>query len=141
MADPETAAWNGVGHVKDPRDLLDPSIVKLFVSRSNRVMFCTRKLSYPPLAGNCFEPVRVSVGVMGYSRAFLKRYRSMARTPLEIAESIDQFRIMEFDEAIRAVEFPKWYPDINERREIELVEKYLDEDPRQKAVLAEILQS
>lgn len=141
VSDPETAAWNGVGRLKDPSDLRDPSIVKLFVSRSNRVMFCTRNLLHPPLAGPLFEPVRMSVGVMGYSRDFLKRYQSMARTPLEIAESIDQFRIIECDETIRAVEFPRWYPDINEPREVEVIEKYLDEDPRQKTVLAEFLRS
>jgi CMP-2-keto-3-deoxyoctulosonic acid synthetase len=64
----------------------------------------------------------------------------MDRTPLEIAESIDQLRILEYDETLRVVEFSRWYPGINERPEIELVEKYLAEDPRQKAVLAEILQ-
>lgn len=139
MTDPGTAAWNGVGRLKDPGNLRDTSIVKLFVSRSNRIMFCTRDLSHPPLAGPLFEPARMSVGVMGYSRAFLKRYQGMARTPLEIAESIDQLRIIEHDETMQAVEFPGWYPDINEPREVGVVERYLDEDPRQKAVLEEIL--
>lgn len=140
-AAPETAAWNGVGRARDPGDLLDPSIVKLFVSKSNRVIFCTRKLSYPPLTGDGFEPVRLSVGVMGYSRAFLERYQNMARTPLEVAESIDQFRIIESDETIRAVEFPRWCSDINEPREVGLVEKLLAEDPKQRETLARILRT
>jgi hypothetical protein len=37
------------------------------------------------------------------------------------------------------VEFVKGYPGINEPREVEVVKKYLDEDPLQRAVLEEIL--
>ena len=48
-------------------------------------------------------------------------------------------RILEHDETMRAVELSKWYPEINEPREVGLVERYLDEDPRQNAVLGEIL--
>ncbi len=121
IAEPETVAWNGVGRVKDAGDLGDPSIVKLIVSRSNRVLFCTRNLTHVPLAEPLFEPVRLSIGVMGYSRFFLERYQSMGRTPLEIAESIDQSRIIEHDETMRVVEFSRWYPSINEPREVELV--------------------
>lgn len=139
MADAETEAWNGVGRIEDAGALRDPSIVKLFVSRSNRVLFCMRDVTGVSLSEPSFEPVRMSIGVMGYSRSFLNRYRHMDRTPLETAESIDQMRIIEHDETMRAVEFSKWYPDINEPREIELADKYLDEDSRQKAVLAEIL--
>jgi 3-deoxy-manno-octulosonate cytidylyltransferase (CMP-KDO synthetase) len=140
VADPVTAAWNGVGRIEDAEVLRDPSIVKLIVSRSNRVLFCTRNLTHVPLTKPFFEPVRLSVGVMGYSRPFLKRYQTMNRTPLEMAESIDQSRIIEYDETMRVVEFSRWYPGINEHHEVALVEKYLDEDSRQKRVLEEILQ-
>lgn len=140
IADPRTVAWNGVARIEDARDLGDPSIVKLIVSRSNRVLFCARHLTHLAMAEPLLESVRLSIGVMGYDRSFLKRYQSMDRTPLEIAESIDQLRILEYDETIRIVEFSRWYPDINERREIEVVEKYLAEDQRQKAVLGEILE-
>lgn len=139
IADPQTEAWNGVGRIEEAGALEDPSIVKLFVSRSNRILFCMRRVTGLPISGPWFEPVRMSIGVMGYSRGFLERYQRMARTPLEVAESVDQMRVLEHDETMRAVEFSKWYPEINEPREIELVERYLDEDSRQRAVLAEIL--
>lgn len=139
ITDPGTKAWNGAGRIEDAGHLGDPSIVKLIVSRSNRVLFCARNISHMPLGESLFESVRMSIGVMGYSRSFLRRYQGMERTPLEIVESIDQLRIIEHDETIRVVEFSKWYPDINEQGEVELVEKYLSEDPRQQAVLAQIL--
>lgn len=138
-ADLETEAWNGVGRIEHASALRDPSIVKLFVSRSNRVLFCMRDVTGVSLSEPSFEPVRMSIGVMGYSRGFLERYQRMDRTPLETADSIDHLRILEHDETIRAVDFSKWYPDINEPREVELVERYLSEDPRQRAILEQIL--
>ncbi len=137
--DPGTAAWNGVGRIRNMDDLKNPSIVKLIVSKSNRVLFCARDFTHVTLPGPLFDPVRLSIGVMGYGRAFLERYRNMERTPLEIAQSIDQLRIVEYDEMMRVVEFSGWYPSINEPREVELVERCLSEDPLQREVLRQIL--
>lgn len=133
------SAWNGAARIEDPADLADPSIVKLILSKSKRILFCSRVLKSVPLGERYLSAVRLSIGVMGYSRAFLKRYQAMDRTPLETADSIDHLRILEHDETIRAVDFLKWYPDINEPREVEIVERYLSEDPHQRAILEQIL--
>ena len=58
---------------------------------------------------------------------------------MEIVESIDQSRIVERDVPLRGVEFRFGYPGINAPHEVALVEKYLNEDPEQMAVLSEIL--
>lgn len=137
--EPGASAWNGAARIEDPGDLANPSIVKLILSKSKRILFCTRVLKSVPLGEPFLNSVRLSVGVMGYSRNFLKRYQSMDRTPLETADSIDHLRILEHDETIRAVDFSKWYPDVNEPREVELVERYLSKDPRQQAILEQIL--
>lgn len=59
----------------------------------------------------------------------------MERTPLELAESIDQSRIIARDVRLRGIMFSKGDPDINGPREVEVVERYLSEGSRQQAAL------
>ena len=138
-AEPAGSAWNAVAKIEQSDELRDRSIVKCVVSRSGRVLFCSRDFSLLPVGGDGFEPVRIILGILAYRRSFLERYGALERTPLEIAESIDQFRVIEHDVPLRAVEFAKGYPGINEPREVWVVEKYLAEDPAQVDALEEIL--
>lgn len=140
VAEPSGSAWNAVSEIETPEELGDRSVVKCVVSRSNRVLFCSRDFSSLPLPRGGFEPVRRILGILAYSRSFLAQYGVLQRTPLELAESIDQSRIIEHDVPMRAVEFTKGYPGINEPREVALVERYLNEDPCQRDVLARVLQ-
>lgn len=139
LAEPAESAWNAVARLDHPGELGDHSIVKCVVSRSNLVLFCSRDFSLLPLHDERFEPVRKILGILAYRRPFLERYGAMERTPLEIAESIDQSRIVEHDVPLHAVEFVKGYPGINEPREVGLVERCLAEDPLQVDVLEKIL--
>jgi 3-deoxy-manno-octulosonate cytidylyltransferase (CMP-KDO synthetase) len=138
-AEPSGDAWNAVARLEASEELSDRSIVKCVVSRGNRVLFCARDFSWLPFAANGFEPVRRILGIIAFSRPFLARYGPLPRTPLELAESIDQSRILEHDVPLRAVDFTHGYPGINEPREVGLVERYLNEDVRQRQVLDRIL--
>lgn len=136
--EPTGSAWNALGKINDSLELKDPSIVKCVVSRSCRVLFCTRDFSLLPLRGDSCEPVRIVLGILAYSSPFLETFQKLSRTPLEIAEAIDQSRVIEHDFILRGVEFSKGYPGINEPREVPLVERYLSEDPQQREVLSQI---
>ncbi len=138
-AEPEIAAWNAVANIEDREELGDPSIVKCVVSLSNRILFCSRTFSSLPVSNGRFDPVRKVLGILAFSRSFLQQYGTMRRTPLEIAESIDQSRIVEHDVVLRAVEYSKGYLGINEPREVGVVERCFVEDVRQREVLAHIL--
>ena len=137
-ANPSGAAWNAVARIENAGELSDTSIVKCVVSRSLRVMSCGRDLSKVRF-GSQFDPILKILGILAFDRSFLAKYSSLERTPLEVAESIDQSRIIEHDVSLQGVEFRCGYPGINEPHEVALVEKYLNEDPVQQAVLSEIL--
>jgi 3-deoxy-manno-octulosonate cytidylyltransferase (CMP-KDO synthetase) len=137
-ANPSGVAWNAVAQIENPGELSDSSIVKCVVSRSLRVMSCGRDLSKVRF-GPQFNPIRKILGILAFERSFLAKYSSLERTPLEVAESIDQSRIVEHDVPLQGVEFRCGYPGINEPREVALVENYLNKDPLQQAVLSEIL--
>ncbi|MBI3021837.1 MAG: 3-deoxy-manno-octulosonate cytidylyltransferase [Candidatus Omnitrophica bacterium] len=139
--EPEVPAWNAVTTIEQASELSDSAIVKCVVSMSGRILYCLRDGSSLAMKlGPAYEPIRTVVGILGYTRTFLEQYTVLARTPLEVAEGIDQSRILEHDILLRAVEFSRGYPAINEPREVELVRQYLAEDPVQQAVLDQVLQ-
>jgi 3-deoxy-manno-octulosonate cytidylyltransferase (CMP-KDO synthetase) len=135
----EGPAWNALGPIEKREQLSDHSIVKCVVSRTDKVLFCSRDFSQWPLKPP-FEPVRIILGLLAYERHFLTNFSRLARTPAETAESIDQNRILEHDFPLRGVSFPRAYPGINEPREVDLVDHILHSDSRQKALLSAILQ-
>ncbi len=139
-SEPDAPAWNAMAHVERAGELSDPSVVKCGVSVSSRILFCARDLSH--LAGTLkapWEGVRRILGILGYRKDFLERYLTMGRTPLERAESIDQFRILEHDVPLRGILFHKGYLGINESRELPVVRCFLEKDPLQQAVLQDVL--
>ena len=140
QAAPDVPAWNAVARIEHAGELSDRSIVKCAVSSSGRILFCSRDFSKIPLATEGgFEPIRNVLGILGYRRDFLERYVALARTPLEVAEAIDQSRIVEHDVTLQSVEFARGYPGINEPREVAVVQEHLNTDPRQQAILQELL--
>ena len=138
-AEPGDVAWNAVAPIERAEELRDHSIVKCVVSRFDRILYCSRDFSLLPLGPDGFEPVRKILGILAYERACLERYGGLRRTPLELAESIDQSRMVEYDIGVRGVDFSHGYPGINEPREVPVVEHHLAEDPRQRDLLARIL--
>ena len=138
-AAPSGVAWNAIARLEATAELSDHAIVKCVVSRSNRILYCSRDFSHLPLRATGQGAVRWILGILAYSRSFLEQYGKLERTPLELAESIDQSRIIEHDVTLQGVEFSKGYPGINEPREIAPVEAYLRDDARQQAVLTRIL--
>jgi len=137
--EPSVPAWNAVARIEGTEELHDSSVVKCALSASGRILFCSRDFSF--LVGRLnegTEPIRRVLGVLGYRRDFLEQYVTLGRTPLEQAEAIDQSRIIEHDVMLRSVEFSRGYPGINEPRELTLVERYLQHDAVQQAVLEQI---
>ena len=138
--EPQAPAWNAVASIEHEGELADHSIVKCSLTQGGRFLFCAREMRAmaeglkPP-----YEPLRKVLGIIGYTREFLESYGRLRRTPLELATSIDQLRILEQDVPLRAVEFHRGYPGINEPRDVELVETCLHGDAAQQRILGEVL--
>lgn len=137
--EPAVEAWNAAARIEHAEELDDPSIVKLLVSRTGRVLFCLRRYEGArddPSA----EAVWKSIGIMAFTRAFLERFVRLPRTPLERSGGMDQLRIVEHDLTLRTVLLEHGYPTINEPREVTLVEASLAADREQRAALEQILE-
>jgi len=76
----------------------DPNRVKVVVDRQGFALYFSR--SPVPSSGTTF----LHLGLYVYRVGFLRRFTQLERTPLEIAESLEQLRVLEHGFRIRVVE-------------------------------------
>jgi 3-deoxy-manno-octulosonate cytidylyltransferase (CMP-KDO synthetase) len=73
----------------------DPGVVKVVTRADGRALYFSRSLI--PYARNPrLLPVYEHVGVYVYRKEFLLTYAKLAPSPLEVAESLEQLRILEY---------------------------------------------
>ncbi len=77
-------------------DYLSRSVVKVVANKQNHALYFSRA----PLGSwtACLSPqpaVRRHVGIYGYRRWFLEQYAKLPPTPLQLAEDLEQLRVME----------------------------------------------
>ena len=84
--------------MESPSDVRDLNRVKVVTSASGMALYFSR--SPIPSSGTCF----LHLGLYVYRAGFLKRFSKLERTPLEIAERLEQLRALEHGFRIRVVE-------------------------------------
>lgn len=77
----------------------DPNIVKVVIDARGRALYFSRS-PIPFLRGEGGATPLRHVGLYAYRRSFLDRYVTLAATPLEISESLEQLRALEHGHAI-----------------------------------------
>ncbi len=82
----------------DPSEIRNPNRVKVVTDRNGFALYFSR--SPVPSVGTCF----LHLGLYVYPVRFLKVFTQLARTPLEIAERLEQLRAVEHGYRIRVVE-------------------------------------
>lgn len=136
---PGIGAWNATARLADVAELEEPSVVKCVVSRGGRILLCFRRSPCLSTFAGQRAFVRKIVGVIAFERTRLLWLSALPPSPFEEAEGVEQSRILEHDEPIQSVDWPEGYPSVNVPSDVELVERALSEDPRQREILAEIL--
>ena len=124
--------------ITDAAELFDPNVVKLVLGANGRALYFSR--APLPWARDAFAhdrqtlpqttPFLRHIGIYAYRSGFLKRYATLARTPLEQAESLEQLRVLEHGFAIAVrltpVAFP---PGIDTAEDLERAERWLHSHP------------
>jgi 3-deoxy-manno-octulosonate cytidylyltransferase (CMP-KDO synthetase) len=85
----------------DPATSGDPNRVKVVTDRDGIALYFSR--SRIPSGGTCF----LHLGLYVYRVDFLRKFAKLERTPLEIAERLEQLRALEHGYRIRVVEVEK----------------------------------
>lgn len=85
-------------------DVNNPNIVKVVRDKNEDALYFSR---YPvPYNRDGRKDVKYfkHIGIYGYKKDFLKEYVQMKRTPLELAENLEQLRVLENGCKIRVIE-------------------------------------
>ena len=84
--------------LRDPKAIADPNTVKVVVDKNGLAMYFSR--SVIPSSGPCF----LHLGLYAYTVGFLRSFTRLEPTTLELAERLEQLRILEHGYRIRVVE-------------------------------------
>lgn len=124
--------------ITDAEELFDPNVVKVVTSATGRALYFSR--APVPWARDAFAasreqlppdlPCRRHIGIYAYRAGFLKRFATLAPTPLERAESLEQLRALEHGHAIAVCDTPEPFPPgIDTAADLERAEAWLARAP------------
>ena len=92
--DPELVMTTAAVPIVDPRDVLDPGVVKVVLDRRGYALYFSRLPIPMYRAGEAGKHLK-HLGLYAYRKGFLLRYASLEPTPLERAERLEQLRALE----------------------------------------------
>lgn len=86
-----------------PEEYHDPNAVKVVTDQHGYALYFSRSLIPYPRVKNPQLPVYKHIGIYAYRRDFLLEYSTLAPTPLEQAESLEQLRVLEHGHRIKVL--------------------------------------
>jgi 3-deoxy-manno-octulosonate cytidylyltransferase (CMP-KDO synthetase) len=101
------APMSTVVHRAEPADLGDPNRVKVVLDRHGFALYFSRA-AIPWRRDSAATPLWQHVGLYAYRREFLQRFVTLAPTPLEQAEALEQLRALEHGHRIRVAIVEGW---------------------------------
>jgi 3-deoxy-manno-octulosonate cytidylyltransferase (CMP-KDO synthetase) len=113
---------------KDPTALANPNVVKALVSQTGRAIYFSRfAIPYSreqAASGAAVIPYQHQ-GIYAYKRSVLKRFCGLKRTPLEVAESLEQLRALYYDMTIGVGLVPHISIGVDTPEDLEMVSKLI----------------
>jgi 3-deoxy-manno-octulosonate cytidylyltransferase (CMP-KDO synthetase) len=107
---------------------LDPNTVKVVVDHSGHALYFSRAPIPGSFPGGDIQGHKTAlrhVGIYAFRRAALDRFLNLARTPLEIAEGLEQLRALENGMRIKVVPIEKVPVGVDTPADLELVKDLL----------------
>ena len=134
VADPAVVCTNLLSPLESEDDRRNPDIVKAACNRDGDIMYFSRA-PIPLFRSQVEVPVFRQTGIMAFRADLLRRYSTLAETPLERAESVDMFRLIEHGIKIRGVRVDYRTVGVDRPEDVAGVEQLLQHDRRQRALL------
>ena len=103
----------------------DPSAVKVIMNQKDEAMYFSRSLiPYPrnPFTAT-IHPYK-HIGIYAYKRDFLLQYASMAQTPAEKVESLEQLRVLENGYKIKVIKTNHQFIGIDTPEDLQHIRDY-----------------
>jgi 3-deoxy-manno-octulosonate cytidylyltransferase (CMP-KDO synthetase) len=109
LEDSAAVVGTAVKRTSDPKDIFNPSVVKVVLDNNNYALYFSRspiphirdaKKDCDWLIGSIFYK---HFGIYVYRADFLQHYTKLPQSPLEIAEKLEQLRVLEYGYKIKCV--------------------------------------
>jgi 3-deoxy-manno-octulosonate cytidylyltransferase (CMP-KDO synthetase) len=113
--------------IEDPKDIIDPNVVKVVVDKFNFAMYFSRS-PIPHLAANSEikEPVYYKhIGLYGYTKDFLFTFKNLPVSGLEKIEKLEQLRVLEEGFRIKVIETKHDTIGVDTPEDLEKVRVYM----------------
>jgi len=102
LDDPGIQVANLLGEIKDETEFEDRNCIKVVCDVYSNAMYFSRE-PIPTRSKVEQIPMGKQVCIIPFRRDYLLEYTSLSPTPLEIAESVDMMRVLEYREKVRMV--------------------------------------
>ncbi len=125
--DPTADVSTAIIRLKSEKDSLNPSVVKCVIDRKGFALYFSRGLipagkTLKFHSGNIYYK---HLGIYGYKRQFLLHYAELPATPLQLAEDLEQLKVLENGFRIKTALVECECMDVNTPEDIIKVEKLL----------------
>lgn len=107
----------------------DRNEVKVVFDNKNFALFFSREPIPSIWLGDKVFPYYIEVCVMPFTKKSLELYTNLPSTPLEIIESIDMLRFLEYGYKVKIVESPYETYSVDVPEDIKKVERVIKNDP------------
>jgi 3-deoxy-manno-octulosonate cytidylyltransferase (CMP-KDO synthetase) len=128
---PEAAVSTACHAIRDEASLSNPNVVKVVMDARGMALYFSRsRIPYPrETASACYR----HAGIYGYRVGFLKKYSGMKPSPDELAESLEQLRVLWHGYRIAVVvskaEIP---PGVDTPQDLDAVRKMLGQGDKKQ---------
>jgi 3-deoxy-manno-octulosonate cytidylyltransferase (CMP-KDO synthetase) len=133
VADPSVVCTNLLSPLESDGDRGNPDIVKAACAQTGDILYFSRA-AIPLFRSRVEVPVYRQTGIMAFRSDLLRRYARLPETPLERAESVDMFRLIEHGIPIRGVVVDYRTVGVDRPGDVAGVERLLQTDQRQRAL-------
>jgi 3-deoxy-manno-octulosonate cytidylyltransferase (CMP-KDO synthetase) len=132
-------AWNATGKIENNEELDRHSFVKCTIGLNKEILYLFRR---SPSFNNLDiqqKFIRKILGLIAYKKDFIEKLSNIKASHIEIAESIEQMRIIENGYSIRSIDLQPSLPSINEPDEVEIVLNYINSNSEQKEIIKNLM--
>lgn len=124
---PEIPMSTVITRIKKREDSLNPSVVKCVIDQKGRALYFSRQL----IPGNKeiqyteSTPYYSHIGLYAYRKEFLFQYLKLSPTPLQLAEDLEQLKVLEHGYLIQTATVDHVNLGVDTPEDIHKVESYL----------------
>ncbi|MBI1870519.1 MAG: 3-deoxy-manno-octulosonate cytidylyltransferase [Chlamydiae bacterium] len=119
---------NLMAAITNEEDFSSPNVVKLVVGLNQNALYFSRERIPSRKKWNRSIPMFKQLGLIAFRRSYLAKYVSLSPSPLEMIESVDMLRVLEYGDSVRMVLVEGVSIGVDTPEDLARVEKLISED-------------